>query len=228
MSEEYEDMTVAELKALLKEQGLKVSGNKSELIARLSESSDSVVEEEVEEESEDEELEEQVDDEDEDDDDGDDFDDDDDDLDDWDDEEPEFHVAKQKPVLDDALKAALELRAAQKKSTPVFQRTEWFRYKRLSRSGWRKPKGMDNKQRRNYKYRSSLVRVGHGKVAAARGLHPSGFREVMVHNPDDLEVIDPETEAARVGKTVGGRKRERIHIRADELGIRILNRRRGI
>ena len=224
MSEEYEDMTVAELKALLKEQGLKVSGNKSELIARLSESSDSVVEEEVEEESEDEELEEQVDDED---DDGDDFDDDD-DLDDWDDEEPEFHVAKQKPVLDDALKAALELRAAQKKSTPVFQRTEWFRYKRLSRSGWRKPKGMDNKQRRNYKYRSSLVRVGHGKVAAARGLHPSGFREVMVHNPDDLEVIDPETEAARVGKTVGGRKRERIHIRADELGIRILNRRRGI
>jgi len=226
MSEEYGDMTVAELKALLKEQGLKVSGNKSELIARLSESSDSVVEEEVEEESEDEELEEQVDDED--DDDGDDFDDDDDDLDDWDDEEPEFHVAKQKPVLDDALKAALELRAAQKKSTPVFQRTEWFRYKRLSRSGWRKPKGMDNKQRRNYKYRSSLVRVGHGKVAAARGLHPSGFREVMVHNPDDLEVIDPETEAARVGKTVGGRKRERIHIRADELGIRILNRRRGI
>ena len=228
MSEEYEDMTVAELKALLKEQGLKVSGNKSELIARLSESSDSVVEEEVEEESEDEELEEQVDDEDDDDDDDDDFDDDDDDLDDWDDEEPEFHVAKQKPVLDDAIKAALELRAAQKKSTPVFQRTEWFRYKRLSRSGWRKPKGMDNKQRRNYKYRSSLVRVGHGKVAAARGLHPSGFREIMVHNPDDLEVIDPETEAARVGKTVGGRKRERIHIRADELGIRILNRRRGI
>ncbi len=223
MSEEYEDMTVSELKALLKEQGLKVSGNKSELIARLSESAESVVEEEVEEESEDEELDEQVDD----DDDDDDFDDDD-DLDDWDDEEPEFHVAKQKPVLDDALKAALEMRAAQKKSTPVFQRTEWFRYKRLSRSGWRKPKGMDNKQRRNYKYRSSLVRVGHGKVAAARGLHPSGFREVMVHNPDDLEVIDPETEAARVGKTVGGRKRERIHIRADELGIRILNRRRGV
>ena len=38
MSEEYEDMTVSELKALLKEKGLKVGGNKSELIARLSES----------------------------------------------------------------------------------------------------------------------------------------------------------------------------------------------
>ncbi|MDP6010339.1 MAG: 50S ribosomal protein L32e [Candidatus Poseidoniaceae archaeon] len=226
MSEEYEDMTVAELKALLKEQGQKVSGNKSELIARLSESADSEVEEELEEEFDDEELDEQADE----DVDEDDFDDDeDDDLDDWDeDDEPEFHVAKQKPVLDEATKAALELRAAQKKSTPVFQRTEWFRYKRLSRSGWRKPKGMDNKQRRNYKYRSSLVRVGHGKVAVARGLHPSGFREIMVHNPDDLEEIDPETEAARVGRTVGGRKRERIHSRADELGIRVLNRRRGV
>ena len=234
MSEEYEDMTVAELKALLKEQGQKVSGNKSELIARLSESADSEVEEELEEEFDDEELDEQADeelDEQADEDvDEDDFDDDeDDDLDDWDeDDEPEFHVAKQKPVLDEATKAALELRAAQKKSTPVFQRTEWFRYKRLSRSGWRKPKGMDNKQRRNYKYRSSLVRVGHGKVAVARGLHPSGFREIMVHNPDDLEEIDPETEAARVGRTVGGRKRERIHSRADELGIRVLNRRRGV
>ena len=148
---------------------------------------------------------------------------------DWDDEEAdEGHVAKQKPVLSDDMKVALALRFEQKKKTPSFRRTEWFRYKRLSRSGWRAPHGMDNKQRRNYKYRSSLVRVGHGKVAAARGLHPSGFREVMVHNANDLEIIDPETEAARVGKTVGGRKREQIYNRADELGIRVLNRRRDV
>ena len=48
----------------------------------------------------------------------------------------------------------------------------------------------------------------------------------MVHNSGDLEAIDPETQAARVGATVGGRKRENIHSRADELGIRVLNRRR--
>ena len=144
------------------------------------------------------------------------------------DDEDEVHVAKQKPVLDEATQEALALRAAQKKKTPSFRRTEWFRYKRLSRSGWRAPHGMDNKQRRNYKYRGSLVRVGHGKVAAARGLHPSGFQEVMVHNLNDLETIDPETQAARIGRSVGGRKRENIHARADELGIRILNRRRNV
>lgn len=222
MSEEYQDMTVAELKALLKESGLPVSGNKSVLVARLSDNAedDSVEEAVVEDTASEEVAEESQDSED----DLEDFDDDED----WDDEEPELHVAKQKPVLDDATKAALLLRAEQKKLTPKFLRTEWFRYKRLSRSGWRRPKGMDNKQRRNYKYRGAMVRVGHGKVAAARGLHSSGFREVMVQNPNDLEAIDPETEAARVGRTVGGRKRERIHDRADELGIRILNRRRGL
>tara|TARA_B100000927_G_scaffold80386_1_gene64372 strand:- start:2603 stop:3268 length:666 start_codon:yes stop_codon:yes gene_type:complete len=221
MAEDYEGMTVAELKALLKEQGLPVSGKKADLIERLSgaqaesaepdEEGSPVVEEATEAEDSSEEFVE-----------------DDDWDDDWDDEEDEGHVAKQKPVLSDDMKVALALRFEQKKKTPAFKRTEWFRYKRLSRSGWRAPHGMDNKQRRNYKYRSSLVRVGHGKVAAARGLHPSGFKEVMVHNTGDLESIDPETEAARVGKTVGGRKREQIYTRADELGIRVLNRRRDV
>ena len=208
---DYDKMTVAELKELLKEAGLPVSGKKADLIARLQDGAEDsapasieiVAEEEVSEESDDYEDE------------------------DWDDEEvDEEHVARQKPVLSDDLKAALALRAAQKKGTPSFRRTEWFRYKRLSRSGWRAPHGMDNKQRRNYKYRGSLVRIGHGKVKAANGLHPSGFREVMVHNSSDLDNMDAETQAARVGSTVGGRKREVIHSRADELGIRVLNRRR--
>ena len=205
MSEDYENMTVAQLKELLKEADLPVSGKKADLIARLAESS--AVEEVETSDSNDEDW----------DDDGD-----------WDDEVVEGHVAKQKPVLDDATKAALALRSEQKKKTPSFRRTEWFRYKRLSRSGWRAPHGMDSKQRRNYKYRSALVRVGHGKVAAARGLQPSGYREVMVQKTTALEKVDPETEAARVGRSVGGRKREQIYSRADELGIRVLNRRRDI
>ena len=212
MAEDYESMTVAQLKELLKEQDLPVSGKKSDLVARLMEAgdqADEIVEEEApEQEAADDDA----------------WDDDED----WDDDGEDVYMVKQKPVLDEEMKAALALRAAQKKKTPSFRRTEWFRYKRLSRSGWRAPHGMDNKQRRNYKYRGSLVRIGHGKVAAARFLHPSGFREVMVHNLADLEAIDPETEAARVGSTVGGRKREHIYARADELGVRVLNRRRDV
>ena len=137
MTEEYESMTVAQLKELLKEQGLPVSGKKADLIERLAGAAE-------EEETPIEETEAASDDEEEDD-----FFEDDDD---WDDDEDEVHVAKQKPVLDEETQQALALRAAQKKKTPSFRRTEWFRYKRLSRSGWRAPPGMDSKQRRNYKY----------------------------------------------------------------------------
>jgi len=209
MAEDYESMTVAQLKELLKERDLPVSGKKGELVARLldSEGGAAPVAEDAPAAA----------------DDDDSWDDED-----WDDDEDDVYVVKQKPVLDEATKEALALRAAQKKKTPSFRRTEWFRYKRLSRSGWRAPHGMDNKQRRNFKYRGSLVRIGHGKVAAARFLHPSGFQEVMVQNVADLEAIDPETQAARVGGTVGGRKREHIYSRADELGIRVLNRRRDV
>ena len=207
---EYDNMTVAELKELLKDAGLPVSGKKADLIARLEEAEvhDDNVEEEIVE----------------DDDDFDDYDDDED----WDDDEEYFHVAKQKPVLDDATKSALEARKEQRKNQPKFRRQEWFRYRRLSRTGWRKPNGLQSSQRLNRKYRSPMVRVGYGKVAAARDLHPSGFEEVLVHRPEDLDGIDPSVQAARVGGTVGGRKRVLIHERADELGIRVLNRRRGI
>ena len=111
MSEDYDKMTVAELKNLLKEAGLPVSGKKADLVARLIESSDV---DEVETSDSNEDWEE----------DGD-----------WDEEVVVGHVAKQKPIHDDATKAALSLRSEQKKKTPSFRRTEWFRYKRLSRSG---------------------------------------------------------------------------------------------
>ncbi|GIS43397.1 MAG: hypothetical protein Ct9H90mP16_04670 [Candidatus Poseidoniales archaeon] len=179
---EYDNMTVAELKELLKDAGLPVSGKKADLIARLEEAEvhDDNVEEEI------------VDEED------DDFDDYDDDED-WDDDEEYFHVAKQKPVLDDATKSALEARKAQRKKQPKFRRQEWFRYRRLSRKGWRKPNGLQSSQRLNRKYRSPMARVGYGKVAAARNLHPSGFEEVLVHRPEDLDGIDPSVQAARFG-----------------------------
>ena len=214
---EYSDMTVAELKELLREAGLPVSGKKADLIVRLEEGAGDSSEEveEVATES--------VDDvsEDVDDDDFDDFDEE------WDDEEM-IHVARQKPELSDATKEALATRSAQSKKQPAFRRQEWYRYKRLSRTGWRKPKGMDSKQRKNKRWRTPMARVGFGKVADARGLHPSGFSEIMVHRPDDLDQIDPKVEAARIGKRVGNRKRAAIHEKADELGIRVLNRRRNI
>ena len=216
MTDEFETMTVPELKELLREKGLKVGGKKSELIERLSESSpeqDEQVDTAVDSESEDD-FEEELED---------DFEDDFfDEEDDWDD----LHTARQKPVLDEETVAALSFRAKQKKKQPAFRRQEWYRYKRLSRSSWRKPSGLQSKVRLNRKYRPPMARIGYRKISSVRGLHPSGFEEVLVHKSSDLEGLDPETQAVRIGARVGNRKRLDIHDRANSLGIRILNQRK--
>lgn len=210
---EYEDMTVAELKVLLKELGLSSTGKKADLIERLNAASEEIIDEDPV-------VEEEADDEVDDDDDFEDFDDD------WDDDdEEEIHRAKQKPELDDEIRRALATRNAQGRKQPKFRRQEWYRYKRLSRSGWRKPKGYQSKQRLNMKYRTPMARVGYGKIKAARDLHPSGFEEILVHNVGGLDGVDPSTQAIRIARRVGNRKRSAIHDMADEMGIRVLNRR---
>lgn len=211
---EYESMTVAELKELLREANLPVSGKKSDLIIRLNESNDSS--QEVEEIEEVEEVEEDT------------FEEDtfEEDEEFFDEEWDQIHTSRQKPVLDDETKVNLSIRAAQMKKQPKFRRQEWYRYYRLARTGWRKPKGMQSKQRLNMKYRTPMVRVGYGKIAAVRGLHPSGFEDVLVNQPSDLDGLDPERQAIRIGASVGNRKRANIHDRADDLGLRVLNRRK--
>ncbi len=142
-------------------------------------------------------------------------------------EEAQGYKVKAKPELDDATKEALELRAAKKAKQPKFRRQEWWRYGDLGgkHAPWRRPRGMHSKMRRHYKYRPNLVSIGFRGPAAARGLHPSGFEEVLVYRPEDLDDLDAKTQAARVGGTVGGRKAEAIEKKADEMGIRVLNRR---
>ena len=85
---------------------------------------------------------------------------------------------------------------------------------------WRRPRGMDIFYRREF---GRVVDTGYRSDTSIRGLHPSGFREQMVHNPMQLVGIDRETTAARIGATVGKRKRKDIIKKAIELGVKILN-----
>ncbi len=148
------------------------------------------------------------------------------------DEEPEeeveifeerAHVARAKPVLSEATRALLSQRAAVGARRPAFRRQEWFRYKRVGRE-WRRPRGLHSKLRRHLRYRPSMPSSGYRGPRGVRGFHPSGFQEVLVHRPAELDALNPETHAARIAHSVGTRKRVSIQDRADELGIRILNR----
>ncbi len=95
--------------------------------------------------------------------------------------------------------------------------------KKQTPSSWRKPRGRHSNARLQKKHAAPLPKAGYRTAKNIRGLHPSGYEEVMVHNPSDLEKVDPETEAARISSKVGGKKREQILEKAEEAEIKVLN-----
>ena len=119
-------------------------------------------------------------------------------------------------------KRLLKVRKNISKKRPHFKRFESWRFVRI-KDQWRKPRGIDNKMRTEEQGWPKSVKVGYRGPAAVRGLHASGYEEVMIWNTADLANVDPETQVARIGGTVGGRKREAILAKAEELEIRILN-----
>ena len=124
-------------------------------------------------------------------------------------EETPSEGGKIKPQLDDETRELLAKRRERYSKQPQFNRYGWYRYKRLGKK-WRRPRGVDSKQRLNLKYRTPKANTGYGKPSKVRGLHPSGFQEVLVHRPDDVESVDPKIQAIRIGSTVGTRKRKSI------------------
>jgi large subunit ribosomal protein L32e len=124
------------------------------------------------------------------------------------------------PDLDEETERLLGQR--QSVSKPTFNRQDHHKKTRVPTS-WRRPRGQLSKQRKGVKGKGDTVEAGFRSPEAVRGLHPSGFEEVHVHNVDDLAGVDGDSEAVRIASGVGGRKRERIEEVAEDEGIRVLN-----
>lgn len=123
---------------------------------------------------------------------------------------------------EDEWRRLLKIRKRISQRRPKFSQFESWRLRRV-KDHWRRPKGIDNKMRQNRKGWPRSVNIGWGSPNAVRGLHPSGMEEVAVYNLGDLTIIDPETQVARIGGSVGTKKRSNILEEADRRGIRVLN-----
>ncbi|HEY6586931.1 MAG TPA: 50S ribosomal protein L32e [Nitrososphaeraceae archaeon] len=119
-------------------------------------------------------------------------------------------------------KELLEKRKKVSEHRPKFVRQESWRYDRLAEN-WRKPKGKDNKMRRQVSGVPQLVKVGYRGPKLCRGLHPSGYTDNLVYNTNNLLYLDTQKDAVRIGHIVGKFKRKQILTRAAELGFKVLN-----
>lgn len=117
-------------------------------------------------------------------------------------------------------KKDLEARKVIKGKKPDFPRTDANKIKRLSRSGWRKAKGRDNKIRR--RLRGAMPSPSYSSPKSVKGMHPRGMFEVIVSNVSNLVGVGKEM-AVRVAATVGNRKKIEIVREAKKLGLHVLN-----
>lgn len=127
-------------------------------------------------------------------------------------------------TLDATTARALAIRRETDRRRPLFVRQAAHRYWRIGRDeSWRRPRGLQSKQRRHYGYRSVVVSVGYRSPARARGLVPSGFKPILVHTTRALEKLDPLKEAAILARGIGTRRRLVLEETARRLGVRVLN-----
>ena len=119
-------------------------------------------------------------------------------------------------------KELLQLRKKIADKRPEFVRQESGEYKKLA-PNWRRPKGKDNKMRKQVSGVPPLVKVGYKGPRKSRGLHPSGYNDILVFNTRDLSKIDPKVDAVRIAHGVGNKKRIDIVTEATKLKIKILN-----
>lgn len=114
------------------------------------------------------------------------------------------------------------IRVRSQKTGCTFQR-QCLHSKKKLKDAWRRPRGLTSKQRKQYKAKGAHPQAGYGSPVAVRGMHPSGYFEVLVNTPAELEGLNPEEQAVRIASGVGKRKRIEIQQKALEAGLKVLN-----
>ena len=116
----------------------------------------------------------------------------------------------------------LKIRKKQKIKKPDFEKYGHKHKKRVT-SAWRRPRGSQGKHRIMRKGKPPLVKSGYGSPSLVKGLHPSGYEEVIVYNVTELNFINPDAQVVRIGRSVGRKKRLDIEEKAKSLNIHIVN-----
>ena len=111
-----------------------------------------------------------------------------------------------------------------KRKKPQFHRSQSHNFARIAKKGWRRPRGKDSRQRRREKCKGARPGPGYRQPRLIRNLHPSGFMDMLVYRPLDIETLDPKKHGLRIAACVGERKRVEIIKSAEAKGFHVFNK----
>lgn len=119
------------------------------------------------------------------------------------------------------IKALLEKRKATKRKKPSFMRKDIYKKARIGKS-WRKPRGLDNKQRLCKRGPAKKISNGYRAPKEVRGLHKSGLVPIIISNISQLNSLTKE-QGAILSAKIGDRKRQMLILEAKKKNIVLLN-----
>ena len=119
-------------------------------------------------------------------------------------------------------KRLMRIRDKLSKKRPSFRRVESWRFKRVKNS-WRKSRGIDSQTRKKEKSGVKSPSIGYRSPKKVRGIHPSGYKEVMVFNVNDLKGLNNKKHALKLSGRLGAKKRITLIDYAQNRGFKILN-----
>lgn len=106
-----------------------------------------------------------------------------------------------------------------------FTRFESEDYPHKLKPSWRRPRGIDNRCRRQYKGNKPLVKIGYGNKKTLRHVLPNGFKKFLITNPADIEILlmNNRVFCGEIASNISALTRIKIIKRATELNVRLTN-----
>ena len=120
------------------------------------------------------------------------------------------------------MKRLMEIKSAMKKRRPSFKRQEFNKRIRLSRSSWRKPRGVDSKMREQRGGYRAIVKIGYRTPRKLRGRLSNGLIEVKVSTVKELNSMTKD-QIAVIPRNIGNRRRLKLFKEALKSKILISN-----
>ncbi len=103
-----------------------------------------------------------------------------------------------------------------------FQRMNIHSKKRV-KNKWRKPHGIDSKQRQKLKAYGVFPDIGYRTPRKQRNLHPSGLIEALVVNEEQFSSLDPKLHCIKFSSSLGRKKRTVLEKIARDKRFKMVN-----